>query len=133
MAEKNDLLEYIVNPLKVFGLHIVGACRDLLPIILVILVFQLAVVRQPFPDVLDILVGLVLVIIGVSAFCCRAGDRTFSHRGGHGGSLCPQGEPFLVAPVRIRTWFFNDNRGAGPNRGSQRGFCGGGQREAHLL
>ena len=49
MAGKTELLEYIVNPLKRFGLNIVGACRDLLPIILVILIFQLAVVRQPFP------------------------------------------------------------------------------------
>ncbi len=53
MAEKNELLEYIVNPLKRFGLNIVGACRDLLLIILVIFIFQLAVVPQPFPDVLD--------------------------------------------------------------------------------
>ena len=68
MAGKNELLEYIVNPLKRFGLNIVGACRDLLPIILVILIFQLGVVRQPFPDVLDVFVGLILVILGLALF-----------------------------------------------------------------
>ncbi len=68
MAGKTELLDYIVNPLKRFGLNILGACRDLLPIILVILIFQLAVVRQPFPDVLDVFVGLVLVILGLALF-----------------------------------------------------------------
>ena len=68
MAGKSGLLEYIVNPLKRFSLNILGACRDLFPIILVILIFQLAVVRLPFPDVLDIFVGLILVILGLALF-----------------------------------------------------------------
>ena len=68
MVGKTKLLEYIVNPLRRFGLNIVGACRDLLPIILVILIFQLAVVRQPFPDVLNVFVGLILVILGLALF-----------------------------------------------------------------
>jgi len=68
MTEKNKFLEYIVNPLRRFALNIVGACRDLLPIILVILIFQLAVVRQPFPDVMNVFVGLILVILGLALF-----------------------------------------------------------------
>jgi hypothetical protein len=44
------------------------AGRDLLPIILVITVFQLAVLRQPFPEFLDILVGTAFVIIGLMLF-----------------------------------------------------------------
>ncbi|MCP4577039.1 MAG: DUF1538 domain-containing protein [Deltaproteobacteria bacterium] len=68
MAGKGKLLEYIVNPLRRFGLNIGGACRDLFPIILVILIFQLAVVRQPFPDVVNILVGLISVILGLALF-----------------------------------------------------------------
>jgi hypothetical protein len=44
------------------------AGRDLLPIILVITVFQLAVLRQPFPDLLEVLIGAVLVIIGLMLF-----------------------------------------------------------------
>jgi hypothetical protein len=68
MAGKSELLEYIVNPLKRFSLNILGACRDLFPIILVILIFQLAVVRLPFPDVLEVFVGLILVILGLALF-----------------------------------------------------------------
>ena len=68
MIEKNELLAHISNPLRRFGLNILGACRDLFPIILVILIFQLAVVRLPFPDVLDVIVGLVLVILGLALF-----------------------------------------------------------------
>jgi len=68
MAGKSELLVYIVNPLKRFSLNILGACRDLFPIILVILIFQLAVVRLPFPDVLNIFVGLILVILGLALF-----------------------------------------------------------------
>ena len=68
MAEKTELLDYIFNPLKRFGLNVLGACRDLFPIILVILIFQLAVVRQPFPDILEVFVGLMFVIFGLALF-----------------------------------------------------------------
>ena len=44
------------------------AARDLLPVILVITVFQLAVLRQPFPELLEVLIGAVLVIIGLMLF-----------------------------------------------------------------
>ncbi len=44
------------------------ACTDLLPIILVIAFFQLVIIRQPLPNLGDILFGTVLVIIGLSMF-----------------------------------------------------------------
>ncbi|MCD6298787.1 MAG: DUF1538 domain-containing protein [Deltaproteobacteria bacterium] len=44
------------------------AGRDLLPVILVITLFQLAVLRQPFPELLEVLIGAVLVIIGLMLF-----------------------------------------------------------------
>ena len=44
------------------------AGRDLLPVILVITVFQLAVLRQPFPELLEVLIGAVLVIVGLMLF-----------------------------------------------------------------
>ena len=68
MTEKSELLTHIVNPLKGFAIHVAGACRDLAPIILVILVFQLAVLRQPFPEVANVIVGLILVILGLALF-----------------------------------------------------------------
>jgi len=47
---------------------LIEAGRDLLPIILVIVVFQLAVLRQPFPELLEVLIGAVLVVIGLMLF-----------------------------------------------------------------
>ncbi|EAR09975.1 putative PTS system mannose-specific, factor IIC [Reinekea sp. MED297] len=48
--------------------HLFGSLRDLLPIVLVILFFQFLVLRQPLPDVLDILIGTLLVVLGLTLF-----------------------------------------------------------------
>jgi hypothetical protein len=45
-----------------------SATTDLLPIILVIAFFQIVVIRQPLPNLGDILFGTVLVVIGLSMF-----------------------------------------------------------------
>jgi hypothetical protein len=45
-----------------------NALRDLLPIILVIVAFQLLVLRQPFPDVAETLVGVLFVVVGLMFF-----------------------------------------------------------------
>ncbi len=42
--------------------------RDITPIILVIGFFQLLVLRQPFPNLMETLAGLVLVVMGLSLF-----------------------------------------------------------------
>jgi len=47
---------------------ILGALRDLAPIILVIGFFQLVVLQQPFPNLAPILTGLVLVLLGLAFF-----------------------------------------------------------------
>ena len=44
------------------------AVTDLLPIIFVIVFFQAVVIRQPLPQVAEILVGLVLVVFGLALF-----------------------------------------------------------------
>jgi len=41
---------------------------DLLPIIAVVLIFQILVVRQPIPDVLNLMTGTLLVILGLTLF-----------------------------------------------------------------
>jgi hypothetical protein len=46
----------------------VNALRDLAPIILVIAFFQIVVLRQPFPDLLNVLIGLLCVIVGLTLF-----------------------------------------------------------------
>ncbi len=45
-----------------------SALRDLAPIILVIAFFQVVVLRQPFPDLLSVLIGLLCVIAGLTLF-----------------------------------------------------------------
>jgi hypothetical protein len=44
------------------------ALRDLLPIILVIVAFQMLVLRKPFPDVAGMVVGTLFVVIGLMFF-----------------------------------------------------------------
>lgn len=45
-----------------------GSLRDLAPIVLVIALFQLAVLQQPFPELARTLVGLVFVVAGLTLF-----------------------------------------------------------------
>lgn len=47
---------------------LLDSIRDLTPIVLVIAFFQIAVVRQPIPNLLDLLTGIVLVILGLTFF-----------------------------------------------------------------
>ena len=51
-----------------FLLQIVGSVWDLTPIFVVILTFQTLIIRQPIPNILDILEGTVLVILGLALF-----------------------------------------------------------------
>ncbi len=45
-----------------------GSLRDLLPILLVIVFFQFAVLQQPLPDIGRILVGVMFVVLGLTFF-----------------------------------------------------------------
>ncbi len=45
-----------------------GSARDLAFIVLVIGLFQLAVLRQPFPDLGRVLAGLIMVLLGLALF-----------------------------------------------------------------
>ena len=47
---------------------LLNSCKDLLPIVVVVLFFQLVVLRQPLPNLLEVLVGLALVVAGLSFF-----------------------------------------------------------------
>jgi len=42
--------------------------RDLAPLVLVIAFFQIVVLRQPFPNLGDVLFGLVMVVVGLALF-----------------------------------------------------------------
>ena len=47
---------------------VLGTLRDLAPIVAVIAVFQLLILRQPFPALGDVLGGLVFVMVGLALF-----------------------------------------------------------------
>jgi len=50
------------------GRALLGASRDLAPIIAVIVLFQVLILRQPFPELLSVVAGLGLVIVGLALF-----------------------------------------------------------------
>jgi uncharacterized protein DUF1538 len=54
--------------MKVFARQLVGAFRDLLPILVVVAFFQFLVLRQPLEDPVALLTGLVAVILGLALF-----------------------------------------------------------------
>ena len=47
---------------------LLAACTDLLPIVLVIAFFQLIVIRQPLPQIGELLFGSLLIVLGLSLF-----------------------------------------------------------------
>jgi uncharacterized protein YhhL (DUF1145 family) len=58
----------VVGSLKAFTRALLESFRDLLPILLVIAFFQLFVLQQPFPYLLQMLGGILMVAIGLSLF-----------------------------------------------------------------
>jgi len=50
------------------GRLLVNAVQDLAPIVVVIAFFQVVVIRQPFPNLAEILIGAVLVVFGLAFF-----------------------------------------------------------------
>ncbi len=68
MRARSGQLDPIVVALKGFGVHVLGACRDLAPIIGVVVFFQVIVLRQPFPDLPGVIIGLGFVILGLAFF-----------------------------------------------------------------
>ena len=56
------------NLLVLFGGRIVAALRDLAPIVAVIAFFQIVVLQQPFPNLAEVLGGLLCVVAGLALF-----------------------------------------------------------------
>jgi len=57
-----------VKQLRAFLLSLLNSARDLTPIIVVIAFFQLIVLQQPIPNLANLLIGIFLVILGLSLF-----------------------------------------------------------------
>jgi hypothetical protein len=54
--------------IKALAGSLVGSLRDLLPVILVVLFFQLVVLQQPLPNLGQLLMGTLLVVLGLTFF-----------------------------------------------------------------
>ena len=62
-------MEKILNRLLVnIARTLLDSVRDLLPIIVVIAFFQLVILKQPIPNLEDILIGTLLVVVGLALF-----------------------------------------------------------------
>lgn len=59
---------FFSNFFKTLSGALLGASRDLAPIIIVIALFQLFILQEPFPNLVSILSGLVLVVLGLALF-----------------------------------------------------------------
>lgn len=57
-----------MTALRVFTGSLVGSSRDLLPVVLVVMFFQLVVLQQPIPNLFELLVGILLVVLGLTFF-----------------------------------------------------------------
>lgn len=54
--------------LRSLSLSMLGSLRDLAPIVLVIAFFQLIVLQQPIPNIVDLAVGTLMVVLGLTFF-----------------------------------------------------------------
>jgi hypothetical protein len=47
---------------------ILSTSRDLAPIFLIVGFFQIVVIRQPIPDLFDVIIGIICVVVGLAVF-----------------------------------------------------------------
>jgi len=58
----------VIGTLRSIKTLVIGTSRDLAPIVLVVVFFQLVVLRQPLPNLADMLVGVLFVMLGLALF-----------------------------------------------------------------
>lgn len=103
-----------------------NSARDLLPIVIVITFFQLVVLQEPLPNLVSILFGLLLVILGLTFFYFRARTRLVPHWRKYGTSLCSKGQCVLVIDFCVLLGVWNHYRRASIDCCCRRGLRGGG-------
>ena len=57
-----------MRQLRLLGKSLLASLRDLLPVILVVGVFQILIIQQPIPNFIEILVGTLFIVIGLTLF-----------------------------------------------------------------
>jgi hypothetical protein len=58
----------MLERIKQIGYLLETSARDLAPVVIVVAFFQLAILRQPLPDLNGIIIGLVCVVVGLALF-----------------------------------------------------------------
>ncbi|VAW72778.1 Uncharacterized MFS-type transporter [hydrothermal vent metagenome] len=58
----------MVKIFKTLGRSLLGSSRDLAPVVLVVVFFQLVVLQQPIPNLMQLVAGLLLVVLGLTFF-----------------------------------------------------------------
>jgi len=58
----------MLQPLKALLISLLGSLRDLTPIIVVIAFFQIVVLQQPIPDLVNLITGIIFVLLGLTFF-----------------------------------------------------------------
>ena len=61
-------IEFAAPTVQMLARRLWESVRDLLPIVVVVVGFQTLVLRQPFPNVAEVLVGAVFVVVGLMLF-----------------------------------------------------------------
>jgi len=54
--------------IKALTRSLVSSLRDLAPVIIVVVFFQLAVLQQPLPNLVQLLTGILMVVLGLTFF-----------------------------------------------------------------
>lgn len=67
-SDANDDETCVKATLVKLSKAMLGSLRDLLPIFLVIAFFQFAVLQQPMPDIYELLLGVLFVVLGLTFF-----------------------------------------------------------------
>jgi hypothetical protein len=67
-GKKNFILERLKSNIVPTIRKLKAALTDLIPILLVVVFFQVVVIRQPFPNVLEVIVGIFFVVVGLMLF-----------------------------------------------------------------
>lgn len=75
---------------------IISSCFDLLPILLVVLVFQLFVIHQPLPDVGPLISGTVMVVLGLTFFLLGLEQSLFPIGEAMAGAFARKGNIFWL-------------------------------------
>ena len=104
-----------------------GSLQDLAPTILVIAFFQLVVLQQPIPNVERVLVGLALVMLGLTFFIQGLQIGLFPIGETMAGALTRKGSLFWLLAFAFLFWLWHNARQTGSYRRRRRsgGDCGG--------